>query len=362
MKATFKKRFDLLDGVRGLAALAVMVLHFTQRSGLPWLPGAGVAVDMFFVLSGFVIARSYGSRILDGMSFSAFFKARLIRLMPLYLLGLFLGLWAVLVTVPPTSGGPSQGEIAKAAALGLFMLPYFNQISWPFAQELVFGPIFPLKGPSWSLFFEIFVNILFFFVVLKYRKSLHLGVLLGLVCLYFLACARYNNPGWGYETFIGGFPRVIAGFFVGVWISEAKLYQTKTPAWMAYGLILVSFSAFALAHKQIQLANIFFIIPALIICCASIDVQGVLRHSCAMLGELSYPLYVIHMPIYQLLYAVPEFLALSPLPKLLGASLVTVPAAFILIYVDRHVRAALSRKLLPKAVPASLANTPSAAT
>ncbi|MBB3120044.1 acyltransferase family protein [Pseudoduganella violacea] len=361
MKSTSKKRFDLLDGVRGLAALAVMVLHFTQRSGLPWLPGAGVAVDMFFVLSGFVIARSYGSRILEGMSFATFFKARLIRLMPLYLLGLALGLWATLVTVPPANGGPNQTEIAKAAALGLFMLPYFNQISWPFAQELVFGPIFPLNGPSWSLFFELFVNILFFFVVVKYRRTLHIGILLGLICLYFLTCARFNNPGWGYETFIGGFPRVIAGFFVGVWISDAKLYQTKTPAWMAYGLILASFSAFALAQKQIQLANIFFIVPALIICCAGIDVHGALRRGCSMLGELSYPLYVIHMPIYQLLYAMPKFLALPPLQKLLGATLVAVPAAFVLIYLDRAVRAALARKLLAKTSPLPMGGSSSTA-
>jgi peptidoglycan/LPS O-acetylase OafA/YrhL len=99
-------RFDLLDGLRGLAAIAVMVHHFTQHNGLHWLGGAWVAVDLFFILSGFVIAHSYGIKLLAGMPLRQFLLIRLNRLGPLYFFGLLIGLIAALLAM-------RAGELGK---------------------------------------------------------------------------------------------------------------------------------------------------------------------------------------------------------------------------------------------------------
>jgi peptidoglycan/LPS O-acetylase OafA/YrhL len=85
-------RFSALDAIRGIGAVAVMLLHFASLNGLSWMPRAWIAVDLFFILSGFVLMHSYSQKITDGrLNFLAFFKIRLIRLMPLYLVGLVLG-------------------------------------------------------------------------------------------------------------------------------------------------------------------------------------------------------------------------------------------------------------------------------
>src|SRR5476649_797527 len=107
MSAIKSTRFDLLDGLRGVAAIAVMLHHYTQHTGWDWFGGAWVAVDLFFVLSGFVIAHSYSKKILNGISFRDFTSVRLVRLAPLYLLGLALGVCAVFLSMAK-SGAPQM--------------------------------------------------------------------------------------------------------------------------------------------------------------------------------------------------------------------------------------------------------------
>ena len=192
------KRFDTLDGARGVASIAVMIYHYTQHNGLHWMEGAWVSVDMFFILSGFVIAHSYGAKIIGGMTFIEFTAIRLIRLGPLYFFGLGLGICAAMILIQTNATIQIDGmKIVKAAMLGLFWVPYRNWASWPFGTDVITASVFPLNDPAWSLFFELFVNVVFFLFVSRFRvlSSPWLVTLAFVVFVFCTLVLGQHNPG-----------------------------------------------------------------------------------------------------------------------------------------------------------------------
>src|ERR1041385_8149717 len=85
-------RFEALDLLRGLAALAVVAFHVPHIPGtLSLAPRGYLAVDLFFALSGFVLAYAYGAELARGGNIRRFMVQRLIRLYPLYLIALLAG-------------------------------------------------------------------------------------------------------------------------------------------------------------------------------------------------------------------------------------------------------------------------------
>ena len=150
----------MLDGLRGFAALLVVLYHmppYVQR----WFyfPNSFLAVDFFFCLSGFIIAYSYERRILNDMSLADFSVARLIRLYPLYFLGSTLGLFsALIVTHAYSRNHLTPGELLTTIALSFLLLPNLGDV-WANHN------VFPLNGPAWSLFFELFANLGFWFMI-----------------------------------------------------------------------------------------------------------------------------------------------------------------------------------------------------
>ncbi|MWV27318.1 acyltransferase family protein [Erythrobacter sp. GH3-10] len=142
------ERYHTLDAIRGVAAIVVAYYHFLAGAGYlgfgqPWIQGY-LAVDLFFALSGFVIALSYEDKLRDGMGVGTFMMRRIIRLYPLFFLGLILGggflvLRAMLGATPDYS----VSEVALEFGANLFMLPTLRQ-DW----------LFPLNIPAWSLFFR----------------------------------------------------------------------------------------------------------------------------------------------------------------------------------------------------------------
>lgn len=134
-----RHKYQTLDGIRGIAALMI-VLHHTGYyfSGLPFARSY-LAVDLFFVLSGFVIAEAYSTRLKDGLSCFEFMRIRIIRLYPLYLLGTLLGI--IHIAGVMMGGNNSENwtvfELLITAAVAILMLPT------PINQTL-----YPLNGPS----------------------------------------------------------------------------------------------------------------------------------------------------------------------------------------------------------------------
>src|SRR5690606_10793760 len=153
-----KKHFEILDGLRGVAALAIVIFHFMEwiypEISKNFIGHGFLAVDFFFCLSGFVIGYAYDDR-LGKMGVMEFFKSRLIRLHPLVVFGSVLGLLALLLDpfriVPDNATG--IGELFLIFICSIFLIPL------PVMEERFFN-LFSLNAPAWSLFWEYVVNIL----------------------------------------------------------------------------------------------------------------------------------------------------------------------------------------------------------
>ena len=147
---------------------------------------------------------------------TAFVSMRWLRLGPLYTVGLALGVVSVLVASSHDPSAPiAMRDVFQAAGVNLLWLPYFNDVAWSFAGGSSRGVTFPLNVPAWSLFFEAFVNIVFFAYVRRYwvSSSIRLACLAVVVFMAATVWSRAINPGWMPGNFIYGFPRVAAAFF-----------------------------------------------------------------------------------------------------------------------------------------------------
>lgn len=294
-------RFTALDCVRGVAAVAVVLFHYSQLEGTPWLRRGWLAVDVFFCLSGFVIAHSYQHKLEQGMGFLAFARARLSRLYPLYILALAMGVLTFLGTLEHHED-VSGDEIVQAVALGALALPYLNDIVVADGEGSITGALFPLNDPAWSLFFELFVNVVFFGVLALRFNRFWLLAAAAAVC--YLVSARWHglNAGWNTDSFVVGFPRVIYAFFAGVLIYRLRDRSAKAPS--TYGLlaIVAMLACFLLPPSLwISIACVLTVGPMVIWVNAAVSPGPRLASAGLFLGGISYPLYITHVPVYRAL-------------------------------------------------------------
>jgi peptidoglycan/LPS O-acetylase OafA/YrhL len=313
--ASGNERFVFLDGLRGVAAIVALLGHlalfFPIAAHFPYI----LAVDFFFMLSGFVIARTYVPRILNGMSLWAFTRARLIRLYPMLLLGSLLGAAALAAHVF-IHNDADWWSVGVTLVLGVLVLPTFT--------TGVGESAFPLNQPAWSLFFEIWANLLFVVVVMTARRwSRWVFAAIALVAFgAALANAALNGDTGGYmmSNFAGGVPRVLFAFCIG-----ALLFQA--PAAMRSGagvglILLLTLLVTLFAPIGLNAVNSVLIValvfPPLIHMSSGVQVKGRLARACSFLGDLSYPLYLIHFPILTLMVFITS--RLDPEDSFLGFS------------------------------------------
>jgi len=346
-------RFDALDGLRGLAAIAVMVFHYTEHNGLRWIGNSWVAVDLFFVLSGFVIAYSYADKIAGGMHFSRFLAVRWMRLGPLYLVGLALGVVALVVTLkldPPAAPVPTLQWI-WAVILGLFWLPFVNDLTWPFAGDMIRGAIFPLNIPAWSLFFELTVNVLFFaYLRATGRAAGRIWILMAWAGFVYLTWRWHVlNPGWSsnWHGLVLGLLRVTAEFFLGALIWQQGWHRhwlAKRVPSAAIAVGAACLLAFAMSSPKAALLNTLVGVPLTITLLAGVDVGGLAQRVCHQLGEISYPLYILHYPLFQLCYELTGLRHVHPVMQVVLVGLLALALAALFAKLDRAVRARWSAR------------------
>ena len=197
-----KQHFEILDGLRGIAALAVVIFHFMEwvftDFSKNFIAHGFLAVDFFFCLSGFVIGYAYDDRIRK-MGIGAFLKSRLIRLHPLVVLGSVLGLLAFLFDPFASPLAYDAGKLALLFVCSLFLIPL------PLMEERAFN-LFGFNAPSWSLFWEYIANIFYAFVFYKVgRRSLATLTILAAISICIVSYRAGNLlGGWSKDNFLDG--------------------------------------------------------------------------------------------------------------------------------------------------------------
>ncbi len=282
-------RYAALDAMRGLAAFAVVVYHL-QR---PYAPSAYVAVDFFFVLSGFVIAKAYSEKLAGGMSVLSFMKARYRRLYPLFFLGSLYGLAQLLAH--GASANFSDGDLLASMVTTLFMLPSPSFLTRS-ATEL--WPLYPLNGPAWSLFWELLVNVLFacFLVRLKTRSliliaALSLAMLIASVFLH-----RSLDLGWEWKSIDGGLARVLFSFTVGIVIYRVQGRREVVGTYLAIVPIALLCGLLFLPTQSLKFALLFCVVlsPMIVFAGMRLEIPSIFQPAGVFLGYLSYPIYMCH--------------------------------------------------------------------
>ena len=349
-------RFVTLDGMRGLAALVVAWAHIGELLGLGLPPHSELAVDFFFVLSGFVIAQAYEDRLATTMGLREFLKIRAIRLHPLLMLGCAISL-CVLGAQSLDGHGETAGALAWAAIAAVLLRP-FHSLDSPGA--------FPLDGPAWSLFAEYWVNILFaliapFLTFARLRALMLAGVLM--LMLLFILEGGIGNV-WRTESIGLSILRVTYPFFGGVMAS--RLYRsgklrvpTVTPLVSVTLLTAVLLSPAFRFDVAFEVAMIVGFFPLLVLASTN-DVMPAVQHRIMLLGgALSYPVYTLHFPL-----ALALFIPLVGTGHTTAGTMGYLAAYMIglcalsyaaLRYFDEPVRAWLGNRLLsrkPRTVPA----------
>ncbi len=342
--------FLTLDGMRGIGAVLVVIGHcLIFWGGLPLqVQLTPYLVDMFFVFSGFVIAYAFEPRIRRGMTAGGFLLQRVIRLYPVFLVGLLMGL--CVHAAAWLDDGESPGRIALEVAPQLFMLPSFN------TDE---RSLFTLNGPAWSLFFELFAN-LFYILIFRFLSTRVLfGVVLVFAALMTASSFHYGEAhvGWSQQHIWGGFPRGGYGFFAGVLlfrlVGSPKAPTRRISPWACLLMIAPIPVAMITVPEAIKVPAQLFVAfvygPILIWLATLVQPPRFLHRICARAGALSYPIYMLHFPMLavfeRLSWQHPEMLDSGPWIGigLLAASIVI--AAAVERFYDTPLRSWIGRKL-----------------
>jgi peptidoglycan/LPS O-acetylase OafA/YrhL len=331
-----RSRFIVLDGLRGLAAIMIVVWH---TGATRFVPGAYLAVDLFFALSGFVLSHAYEAR---DISWPAFMRVRLIRLYPLYILGTCLGGATLLMHVP------ADGRYWGAAATALFMLP--SPSAWgPYAP-------FPLDIPAWSLFFELLVNAAWF-ALLPRLSNRALAAVLAVAAIALMAIVLVKHSlqvGSADADFLfWGCLRTAYSFFAGVACYRLwRRFGTSVPAAPSWLILALLLAAIAVPGNRavIDGAAALVLFPAIVFLGACSQTKGRLGFIYALLGAVSYAVYTLHAPLLDLLRVGVDALHITArhVDYLLAAitPLLVIAIAYGAdLFYDQPVRAFLARRV-----------------
>jgi peptidoglycan/LPS O-acetylase OafA/YrhL len=363
-KRDTKPHYDILDGLRGVAAVTVVCFHIFEAFATSHLDQGinhgYLAVDFFFILSGFVVGYAYDNRW-GKMGTKDFFKRRIIRLHPMVVMGAIIG--AIMFYFQ----GCPVWDVSKVTISALFVATLLNMLLIPAApgnEIRGLGEMFPLNGPGWSLFFEYIGNILYAFFIRKFStKALAwLVFVAGCGLASFAISGPYGDICVGFSLtgieFTGGFLRLLFSFSAGL-----LLFRIFKPARIKGAFWICSLSVVALlaiprlgGAEHLWMNGVYdtmccvVFFPLLVYLGASGKSAGKYTpRICKFLGDISYPLYMVHYPFIYLYYAWVKNESLTFQASLSGAAAV-VAGSILLAYIclklyDIPVRRYLTNKL-----------------
>ncbi len=289
-----KQHFDILDGLRGVAALAVVIFHFMEwvftDPAQNFIGHGFLAVDFFFCLSGFVIGYAYDNRI-GKIGVKEFFKSRLIRLHPLVALGAVLGLLGFLLDPFASNTGYDTGKLVLLFGSAFLLIPL------PVMEERFFNT-FALNAPAWSLFWEYVANLFYAFVLYKVgRRSLAALTVLAAAGIVFVSYRAGNLlGGWSKDNFFDGGVRVAYSFLAGLLIYRSKWIINNRLGFV--GLAVLLFLAFVMPVTKwnwlTESLVVLLYFPLLVSLGAGSILSSQWKKVCQFAGNISYPLYMTH--------------------------------------------------------------------
>lgn len=373
--ADSKPHYELLDGLRGVAALFVIWYHvfegFATSPIDQRLNHGYLAVDFFFILSGFVIGYAYDDRWKAGkskMTTKNFFKRRLIRLHPMVIMGAVLGVITYCIQGSVQWDGTKIGMsmVMLALLLNLFLIPVAPKTG---PEIRGYGEMYPLNGPSWSLFFEYIGNILYALFIHKLSTKV-LRVVVVLAGIGLASFAIFNLSGFGHlgvgwsladHNLIGGFLRMFFAFSIGLLMSRNfKPVKIKGAFWICSIVVIALLSVPHIGGMENPWMNGIYdsvctiiIFPILVYLGASGKTTD--KNSariCKFLGDISYPVYIVHYPFMYLFYAwvwseKPTFAEAWPIALVVFFGNIILAYLCLKLY-DEPIRKWLSKKYLAK--------------
>ena len=343
-------RVAVLDGFRGLAAVGVLAFHFCGMFGIGRLQHAYLAVDLFFLMSGFVLAQAYEGRLRTGMTLGQFASKRLARLYPVYALGILLAIVTSYLASSLSGVAHAEKPIAVSGGLSLLMLPS------PYGTAAF---AFPLNPPAWSLFYEMLIGLAYAALARRLsNRALHLVIVCsGLVLVG--AVVQFGGAGFGSRTedFLGALARVAFPFSVGV-----RLFRLKRdgrldslppiPPWLLMAALAATLAAPSVGPPAA------FDLPVMLagfplLCAVAVRSECGDRTGAALarLGAISYPLYLTHAPVLSAFGSAAVWGRLPPAPVVaVGGGLAVVFAWAVGRYFETPLRRRLEHYLADRAL------------
>ena len=321
-----KPHYALLDGLRGVAALLVVWYHVFEgfqfagnKPVIDFINHGYLAVDFFFILSGFVVGYAYDSRWGKTLTLGGFFRRRLIRLQPMVIMGAVIGAASFLLSGMERWDGThaTLWLTFLAFVCGCLMLPALPRMPREVRGN---GEMFPLNGPCWSLFFEYVGNIVYALFIRRLSTRLLALLSFALCCaLTWFAVtdqSGYGSIGVGWTVdrtnILGGMLRMLCPFTMGVLMSRLfkPLRQARGAFWTSAALLLIIFhvpyiySDGALSLNGVfEAACIIAVFPLVVWYAASGKTTDIAStRICRFLGDISYPLYIVHYPLMYAFY------------------------------------------------------------
>ena len=321
-----KPHYALLDGLRGVAALLVVWYHIFEgfqfagnKPVIDFINHGYLAVDFFFILSGFVVGYAYDNRWGKTLTLGGFFRRRLIRLQPMVCMGAVIGAVSFLLSGMERWDGThaTLWLTFLAFVCGCLMLPALPGMPREVRGN---GEMFPLNGPCWSLFFEYVGNIVYALFIRRLSTRL-LAVLSFALCCALTWFAVTDQSGYGSigvgwtvdrTNILGGSLRMLCPFTMGLLLSRIfkPIHYARGAFWTSAALLLIIFhvpyihSDGALSLNGIfEAACIIAVFPLVVWYAASGKTTDIAStRICRFLGDISYPLYIVHYPLMYAFY------------------------------------------------------------
>lgn len=324
-----KPHYEILDALRGVAAILVLFYHIfegfsfaelTNNAGdgvIRTLNHGHIAVDFFFILSGFVLSYAYDDRWTT-MSTWQFFKRRLVRLHPMLVMGAVVGFLTFAISGFARWDGTTTpvGWSVVAMLLTMLMIPAMPGLHYEVRGN---GEMFPLNGPAWSLFFEYVGSVIYALFIRRLSTKALAIVTIFVGCLhawFFVGdVSGYDMVGVGWTidevNFLGGLVRMFFPFSVGMLLARTFKPRKIKGVFAICSLVLVAL--FSLPYipstSTLSLNSLYEVVCIAIIfplivwlgACGSFDAKSAKLGK--LLGDISYPLYIVHYPIMYLFYA-----------------------------------------------------------